>query len=65
MKTPPEMLSPKDCSYLADLLETTITVAKKAKDYSEHIEDEKLSKAAAENAKTLTAQYSTLLNLLK
>ena len=39
MKTPPKMLSPKDCSYLADLLETLLTTAKKAEAYSQKIED--------------------------
>ncbi len=65
MKTPPEMLSPKDCSYLADLLETTLTLAKKAQDFSENIEDKPLKKAVSKDAATLSKQYSTLLNLLK
>ncbi len=64
MKTPPEMLSPKDCSYLADLLETTITVAKKAKDFSSHIEDKQLKSAATKQVSALEKQASTLLNLL-
>lgn len=65
MKTPPEMLSPKDCAYLADLLETLLTIAKKACDYSKQSEDEQIIKATQKNEKLLKDQYSTLLSLLK
>lgn len=41
MKTPPKMLSPKDCSYLADLLETLLTTAKKAEDYAKRLKTSK------------------------
>ena len=62
MKTPPKMLSPKDCSYLADLLETLLTTAKKAEDYSQKIED---SDFAAHYYETLKSQYSILTDELK
>lgn len=65
MKTPPQMLSCKDCTYLADLLETLLTISKKACDYSKQSEDEQIIKAAQKNEKLLKNQYSTLLSLLK
>ncbi len=65
MKTPPEMLTGKDCSYLSDLLETSLTLAKKANSYSNDIEDAQCKKALNKDAKTLVAHYHALLNLLK
>ena len=53
MKTPPKMLSPKDCSYLADLLETLLTTAKKAEAYSQKIEDTQVSDFAPNNLEIL------------
>ena len=64
MKTPPKMLSPKDCSYLADLLETLLTTAKKAEDYSQKIEDQQVSDFAAHYYETLKSQYSILTDEL-
>lgn len=65
MKTPPKMLSPKDCSYLADLLETLLTTAKKAEDYSQKIEDQQVSDFATHYYETLKSQYSILTDELK
>ena len=65
MKTPPKMLSPKDCSYLADLLETLLTTAKKAENYSRKIEDKQVSDFAAHYYKKQKSQYSILTDELK
>lgn len=65
MKTPPKMLSPKDCSYLVDMLETLLTTAKKAEDYSRKIEDKQVSDFAAHYYETLKSQYSILTDELK
>lgn len=65
MKTPPKMLSPKDCSYLADLLETLLTTAKKADCYAKEIQDKQIADFAGHYYETLKSQYSILTDELK
>ena len=64
MKTPPEMLSPKDCLTISDLLESILTISKKSCTYAQSIEDEKVSKTAENLSSLLKEQYSELLELL-
>lgn len=61
MKTPPEMLSPKDCSYLSDLLETVLTLEKKASCYEQDIQDEDVKKEIHTQARELKKMFNTLL----
>ena len=65
MKTPPEILSPKDCLYITDLLEMTLTVSKKADDCSKSIKSKSIANAAHKNHNALSAQYDELLGSLK
>ncbi len=65
MKTLPKTLSPKDCSYLADLLETLLTAAKKAEVYSQKIEDTQVSDLTVHYYETLKSQYFILTDELK
>lgn len=65
MKTPPEMLSPKDCSYISDLLETILTLAKKADCYSTEICDKQIAEFAKQYYETLKSEYSIVNSYLK
>ena len=65
MKTPPKMLSPKDVSYISDICNTILTLAKKAKDYAKHIEDEVICQHVQDHAHELEQQYNELLAIMK
>ncbi len=65
MKTPPEMLSPKDCLYIQDLLEMTLTVSKKADECSKTIKTKSIASVAKKNHTSLASHYDALLGLLK
>lgn len=65
MKTPPIMLSTKDCSYLSDLLETVITISKKARNDASLIEDKQIAKEFSKIHQELSNQYKTMVGLLK
>lgn len=65
MKTPPEMLSTKDTSYINDILRIILVTYKKINDTIPTLQDEDV-KTQFENAATLlSTQYNTVLNLLK
>lgn len=65
MNTVPNMISTKDLSYIADMLNWNIIALKKARHFYNEVNDQEV-KTAMENAYKLHEKhYMFLLNLLK
>lgn len=65
MKTPPEMLSPKDVLYISDILRMILVTHKKLTDTLPTIQDEDVKTQFEDASVLLKDQYMTLLGLLK
>ena len=63
-KQPPKMFTGKDCLYIADILEATLTFAKKAKFYAKNVQNAKLRREFYNLEKELSSEYDTLLKVI-
>lgn len=64
MKEPPMMLSEKDLLYVEDLLNVTISIAKKIKEYELRVEDEVIVETLNGVKEILKKQYNTLMGVI-
>lgn len=65
MKKPPCMITPKDLSYLDDLLSHIHVYCKKTKHYLDLVKNKEVGKQLQEVHKLLYSQYDELLNILE
>lgn len=64
MKQPPKMLTGKDCLYLSDIMEATLTFAKKANFFASVVENEKIRKMFLRLESDLSGEYGKLLSIM-
>ncbi|HHU59973.1 TPA: hypothetical protein GXZ34_03530 [bacterium] len=65
MEKAPNILSPKDCLYIGDILTNTLTVAKKCNLYQEMATDSTVKELIEDMRVLLTAQYEDLVGILE
>ena len=64
MLEPPVMISTKDSMHICDILNVTYMMIKKFKYYDDKIGDEKIKQLCSDIVMNLTAQYSSLMEVL-
>lgn len=64
MKQPPKMLTPKDCLYLEDLMNVTLTFSKKAKHYSSLAEKKQIQDMLQATERKFSTHYEKLLSII-
>jgi hypothetical protein len=65
MEKAPNILSPKDCLYIGDILTNTLTVAEKCNLYQEMATDSTVKELIEDIRVLLTAQYEDLVGILE
>ncbi len=65
MKQPPKMLTPKDCLYLEDLMNVTLTLSKKSKFYATLIKEKQIQSLIKSIERKLNSEYNKLLEIIK
>lgn len=65
MKTPPQMLSPKDTLYISDILRIILVMHKKLDEEKQTIQDNDVRMMFDEASTLLSQQYASILNFLK
>ncbi len=64
MKQPPKMLTPKDCLYLEDLMNVTLTLSKKSKYYANLVKEKQIQALFKSLERKLNSEYTKLLNII-